>query len=96
MHTIYAFTLRVLILAAVLYIVARKLCSGKTIPIKTAYERQHILPAPNAAVAQTFVGIDDLNFMKMWNTHTHTICLRCSPQAHLRMPNNLQRVHFIP
>ena len=42
MHTIYAFTLRVLILAAVLYIVALQFGKGKTIPIKTAYERQHM------------------------------------------------------
>ena len=44
---------------------ALRFCSVETIPIKTAYERQHILTAQNATVAQTIVGIDDLNFMKI-------------------------------
>ena len=39
MHTIYTLILRVLIIAAILCIVALKLCNGKTIPIKTTYER---------------------------------------------------------
>ena len=61
MHTVYTFTLRVLILAAILYIVALKFYSGKTIPNKTTYERLPIVTAQNATVAQTNVGIDDLN-----------------------------------
>ena len=69
MRTIYTFTLNVLIVAAVLYIVALPFCSGKTIPNKTAYERQHILSAQNATVAETNVGIDDFNFMEMLKTH---------------------------
>ena len=56
-------------IAAVLYIVALQFCSGKTIPNKTAYERQHILTAQNAAVGKTIVGIDDFNFMKMPKRH---------------------------
>ena len=63
MHTVYTFTLNVLILAAVLYIVELPFCSGQTIPIKTAYERRHIASAQNATVAETVVGIDDFNFM---------------------------------
>ena len=64
-HTIYTFTLNVLILAAVSYIVALPFCNGKTIPNKTTDERQHVFNAQHAAVAQTIVGIDDLHFMKM-------------------------------
>ena len=69
MHTIYTFALRVFILAAMLYIVALQFCSGKTIPIKIAYERPHILTTQNATVAKTIVGINDLNFMKIVKTH---------------------------
>ena len=47
----------------------------------------------NATVAATIVSIDDFNFMKM---QKNTICLRWSPEAHLRMAKSLQRVHFIP
>ena len=39
------------------------------IPIKTTYERPHVLTAPNAAVAQTIVGIDDLKRMEIAQTH---------------------------
>ena len=55
MRTTYTFTLGVQIIAAVLYIVALQFCSGKTIPIKTT----------NVTVAQTTVGIDDLNVMQI-------------------------------
>ena len=48
---------------------APKFDSGKTMPIKTTYERQHILTAQNATVNQTIVGIYDFNFMKMMTTH---------------------------
>ena len=68
MHTIYAFTLPVLMIAALLYVVALHFCSGKTIPIKIPYERQHILTAENATVGQTTVGIYDFNFIKMMKT----------------------------
>ena len=68
-HTVYTFTLRVFILAAMLYIVALKFCSGKTPPIKTTDARLHMLTAQNATVAQTIVGINDLNCMKMMKTH---------------------------
>ena len=69
MHTIYTFTLRVLIIAAILQIVALKLCSGKMIPITTTYECPHMLIAQNATVAQTIVGLDAFNCMKIMKTH---------------------------
>ena len=69
MKTIYTCTLRVCIIAANLYIVALKFCSRNTIPINTTYERPHLLIAQNATVAQTNVGIDDFNCMKMMKTH---------------------------
>ena len=82
MHTIYTFTFNVLILATVLYIVALPFCSGKTIPIKTADERQHILSAQNASVAQINVGIHDFNFMNMQKTHNMLEMLTRSTFAH--------------
>ena len=68
MHTIYTFTLCVFILAAILHIVALQFFGGKTIQIQTAYERQQIVTAHNATVAQTIVGIDDFMFMNMSKT----------------------------
>ena len=65
MHNIYTFTRHVSILAAVLYIVALRFCSGKTIPIKNNYENPKIPTTQNAGVAQTTMGIDDFRFMKL-------------------------------
>ena len=62
--------------------VALELLSGKTIPIKTTYERQHVVTAQHATVAQTTVGIDDLNCMNMMNTHNVLHMLTTGTFAH--------------
>ena len=87
MHTIYTFTLRVFIIAAILCIVALKFCSGKTIQIKTTYERPHILIARNATVAQTKVGIDDCNCMTMLKTHNVLHMFTTGGFAHAQIYN---------
>ena len=43
---------------------ALQFCSGKTIPIKHAYEHPYVLTAENAGVAQTTVGTKYQSFMK--------------------------------
>ena len=82
MHTIYTCLLRVLIIAAIWSIVALKFCSGNTIPIKTTYERTHMLTAQNATVAQTNVGIDDFNCMKMMRAQNVLHMLTTGTFAH--------------
>ena len=83
MHTIYTITLSVvLIIAASLQIVALRFSSGKTIIINTAYERPQILIAQNAYVAQTSVGIDDLNCMRIMKTHNVLYMHTTSTFAH--------------
>ena len=82
MRTIYTFTLRVLIIAATLYIVALLFCNGKRIPIQTTYGRPHMSTAQNATVAQATVGIDDFNFMKIMETHNVLEMLTTGTSAH--------------
>ena len=61
---------------------ALEFCNGKTITIQTTYERPHMLSAQNATVAQTIVGIHDLNYMKMMKTHKVVHMLTTGTFAH--------------
>ena len=54
-----------MILTAVLYIVALRFCSGKTIPIKNVDERAYVLTAQNADVAQTIVNKTYFDFINL-------------------------------
>ena len=61
------------------------LCNGKAIPIKTADERQHMLIAQNATIAQTNVGIDDFNIMNILKTHIMIEMLTRGTLAHAQV-----------